>query len=59
MSVRRLLPKTYDYFTNGLKAITLSGYNAVDDGATGALLPLLTGEIQTITFLLSMLSSDI
>ena len=48
LSVQRLLPKTYDYFTNALKGITLSGYNAVGDGATGALLPLLTGKIHRL-----------
>ena len=41
---RRYLPKTYEYFSEGLGGIILEGYNIVGDGTPQALLPILTGK---------------
>jgi len=43
MSYQRLLPKTYAYLKDNLKAAILDGYNIVGDGTLSAFTPILTG----------------
>jgi len=43
MSYQRLLPKTYAYLKDTLKAVILDAYNIVGDGTVAALVPILTG----------------
>ncbi|KAK2165814.1 hypothetical protein LSH36_45g10046 [Paralvinella palmiformis] len=42
MSYQRLLPKTYAYLKDNLKAAILDGYNIVGDGTLSAFTPILT-----------------
>lgn len=46
MTWMRNLPKTYQYFIEELKGMTLQGYNIVGDGTPQALLPILTGKTE-------------
>ena len=43
LSAMRLLPKTYAFLRNDLKAVVLNGYNTVGESTTGSIIPLLTG----------------
>jgi hypothetical protein len=41
---QRVLPKTHEYFTGFLGGSLLEGYNAVGDGTTFAMMPMLSGK---------------
>jgi hypothetical protein len=47
LSYQRLLPKTYALLKNELRAVILNNYNAVEEGTTANLLPLLSGECES------------
>ena len=47
MAMRRLFPKTYNYFQDNLSGIILEGYNNVGDGTLHNILPLLCGKTLT------------
>jgi len=44
--MKRMLPKTHEYFTNKLGGHVLSGYNILGDGTASALAPMLAGRLK-------------
>lgn len=47
MSFRRKLPKTYGYLKRNLASTILNGYNIVGDATLAALIPILTGNMNS------------
>jgi len=43
--MKRILPKTHEYFSNELSGHVLSGYNILGDGTASALAPMLAGRL--------------
>ena len=54
LSYQRLLPNTYAFLRDEMKAVILNGYNIVGDATTAAMLPILTGNILTHHLMQSM-----